>query len=254
MKKLVSLLLALCLVCLSTAALAAGADITGDWYGTMYGMGVTLTLNADNTYKLLMGENELPGTYELKDGIVYMDGDTDAANGFVYDGTTLVNEKQSVTFTRDAEAAQSITLAEVNTEAKLEDFAGEWVCKYVSMNGMVVDVTAIPVEQLGASQIPGMKIEGNTMILTGLESMTGANPLEMEFADGALSIDLGKMLAEASQSAGMDLSSLGLDNLQMTLGVMLLKDGMASLYINAMGQEIAFIFEPAPAAAETPAA
>ena len=40
MKKLVSLLLALCLVCLSTAALAAGADITGDWYGTMYGMGV----------------------------------------------------------------------------------------------------------------------------------------------------------------------------------------------------------------------
>ena len=30
------------------------------------------------------------------------------------------------------------------------------------------------------------------MILTGLESMTGANPLEMEFADGALSIDLGK--------------------------------------------------------------
>ena len=50
MKKLVSLLLALCLVCLSTAALAADADITGDWYGTMYGMGVTLTLNADNTY------------------------------------------------------------------------------------------------------------------------------------------------------------------------------------------------------------
>ena len=233
MKKLVSLILALCLVCLSTAALAAGADITGDWYGTMYGMGVTLTLNADNTYKLLMGENELPGTYELKDGIVYMDGDTDAANGFVYDGTTLVNEKQSVTFTRDAEAAQSITLAEVNTEAKLEDFAGEWVCRYVSMSGMVVDVNSIPVEQLGASQIPGMKIEGNTIQLT---------------------IDLGKMLAEASQSAGMDLSSLGLDGLQMTLGVMLLKDGMAALYINAMGQEIAFVFEPAAAAAETPAA
>ena len=152
-----------------------------------------------------------------------------------------------------AESA-NITLAEVNTEAKLEDFAGEWVCKYVAMAGKVVDVTAIPVEQLGASQIPGMKIEGNTMILTGLESMTGEDPLEMEFADGALSLDLGKMLADAAQAAGMDLSSLGLDGLQMTLGVMLLKDGMAGLYINAMGQEIAFIFEPAPAAAETPAA
>ena len=162
MKKLVSLILALCLVCLSTAVLAEGADITGNWYGTMYGMSVTLTLNADNTYKLLMGENEIPGTYELKDGIVYMDGDTDAANGFVYDGTTLVNEKQSVTFTRDAEAAQSITLAEVNTEAKLEDFAGEWVCKYVSMNGMV-------------SAIKGFAYKcGSTMVSSGILAILAA--------------------------------------------------------------------------------
>lgn len=254
MKKLVSLILALCLVCLSTAVLAEGADITGDWYGTMYGVGIKVTFNADNTYKLAMGESEMPGTYELKDGIVYMDGSAEAEDGFVYDGTFLVNEKQSVTLSRDPESAQSLTLAEVNTEAKLEDFAGEWVCKYVSMSGMVVDVTSIPVEQLGASEIPGMKIEGNTMTLTGLESMAGKDPLEMEFADGALSLNLGKALADASQSIGADLSSLGLDSLDMSLGVFLLKDGMATLNISMFGQEIVFIFEPAAAAAETPAA
>ena len=254
MKKLVSLILALCLVCLSAAVMAESGDITGDWYGTMYGMAIKVTFNADNTYKLAMAENEMPGTYELKDGIVYMDGDPDASNGFVYDGTFLVNEKQSVTLSRDPESAQSITLAEVNTEAKLEDFAGEWVCKYVSMSGMIVDVNTIPVEQLGATQIPGMKIEGNTMTLTGLDSLAGTDPLEMEFENGALAMDLGKMLADASQATGADLSSLGLDGLQMSIGVTLLKDGMASLNISMMGQDIGFIFEPAPAAEEAPAA
>ena len=254
MKKLVSLVLALCLLCMTSAVLAEG-DIAGDWYGSMYGMSIQVTFTAEGTYTLSSSGSEISsGTYELKDGIVYMDGDSNAENGFVYDGTTLVNEAQGVTLTQDPEAAQGITLAEVNTEAKLEDFAGEWVCKYASVNGMTVDVTAIPVEQLGATEIPGMKIEGTKVELTGLESLAGSDPLEMEFVDGALVLDLSKMLADAAQSAGADLSSLGLGDLGLTMSVTLLQDGMASLSVSMMGYDVAFIFEPAAAAEETPAA
>ena len=239
MKKFVSLLLVLCLACVSAAALAEAGDLVGDWYGSLYGMAAQLTLNEDGSYVMSLAGNEIPGNYELKDGIVYMDDDN-PDNGFVFDGTSLVNEIQGVTLTRDQADIAEIVLAEVNPDAALEDFGGDWVCKYMSMKGMTLDITQIPLESLGATQIPSLKVEGSAVTLTGMDSLAGADPLEMTFADGALTFDLG--------------AKLGMPDLGMSINVRMLQDGMVDVNVN-MGDEIGDLyFTPADAEAEAPAA
>ena len=239
MKKFVSLLLVLCLACVSAAALAEAGDLVGDWYGSLYGMAAQLTLNEDGSYVMSLAGNEIPGNYELKDGIVYMDDDN-PDNGFVFDGTSLVNEAQGVTLTRDQADVPEIELAEVNPDAAVEDFEGDWVCKYMSMKGMTLDITQIPLESLGATQIPSLKVEGSAVTLTGMDSLAGSDPLEMDFADGALTFDLG--------------AKVGMPDLGMAISVLMLQDGMVDFNVN-MGDEIVDLyFAPADAEAEAPAA
>ena len=239
MKKIVSLLLVLCLACLSVAALAEAGDLVGDWYGSLYGMAAQLTLNEDGSYVMSLAGNEIPGNYELKDGIVYMDDDN-PDNGFVFDGTSLVNEIQGVTLTREQGNVAEIVLAEVNPDAAVEDFEGDWVCKYMSMKGMTLDITQIPLESLGATQIPSLKVEGSAVTLTGMDSLAGSVPLEMDFADGALTFDLG--------------AKVGMPDLGMAISVLMLQDGMVDFNVN-MGDEIVDLyFAPADAEAEAPAA
>ena len=60
MKKIMSLVLALCLVCLSVTALAEENDVTGDWYGSMFGMAAQLTMNEDGTYMMKIHGNRTP--------------------------------------------------------------------------------------------------------------------------------------------------------------------------------------------------
>ena len=239
MKKIVSLLLVLCLACLSVAALAEAGDLVGDWYGSLYGMAAQLTLNEDGSYVMSLAGNEIPGNYELKDGIVYMDDDN-PDNGFVFDGTSLVNEIQGVTLTREQGNVAEIVLAEVNSDAALEAFEGDWVCKYMAMNGMTLDITQIPLENLGATQIPSLKIEGSSVTLTGMDSLAGGDALEMTFADGALIFDLGALV--------------GMPDTDMSIKVLMLQGGMVDFNVN-MGDEIVDLyFAPADAEAEAPAA
>ena len=218
MKKIVSLLLALCLVCLSVSVLAEAGDLVGVWYGSLYGMPIQLVFNEDGSYVMSAAGSEMPGSYELKDGIVYMDGDANADNGFVFDGTSLVNETQGVTLTREQADVAEIVLAEVNSDADLEAFEGDWVCKYMAMNGMTLDITQIPLENLGATQIPSLKIEGSSVTLTGMDSLAGGDAMEMTFADGALTFDLGALF--------------GIEDADMSIKVLMLQDGMVDFNVN----------------------
>lgn len=53
MKRLTSLVLALLLaLTMMVGAFAETADVTGEWYGELLGIQVTLTINADGTYKM----------------------------------------------------------------------------------------------------------------------------------------------------------------------------------------------------------
>lgn len=240
MKKIVSLLLALCLVCLSVAVLAEAGDLVGVWYGTLYGMPIQLVLNEDGSYVMTAAGNDMPGSYELKDGIVYMDGDDNADNGFVFDGTSLVNEPQGVTLTREQADVAEIVLAEVNSDAALEAFEGDWVCKYMAMNGVTLDIGQIPLENLGATQIPSLKIEGSSVTLTGMDSLAGGKALDMTFADGALVFDLGALI--------------GIEDANMSINVRMLQDGMVDFNVIMGDQTVDLYFAPADAEAEAPAA
>lgn len=52
-KRLTSLVLALLLaLTMMVGAFAETADVTGEWYGELLGIQVTLTINADGTYKM----------------------------------------------------------------------------------------------------------------------------------------------------------------------------------------------------------
>ena len=242
MKKIVSLFLALCLVVLMVPALAEAGDLLGDWYGTMYGMPIKLTFNEDGTYLLTIeaAGQEMPGKYELKDGIVYMDGDEDPANGFVFDGTSLVNEVQGVTLTRDAESVAAIELAEVDPEAPLEAFAGSWTCKYLSIMGMVMDIEQVPLEQIGATGLPTLKIEGENVEIGGLDSLASSGFLTFKYDSGALVIDVGEALAGS-----------GLEDM---MKFQMLQDGMLAMTVSMGEQSFVFVFAPAAEAEEAPAA
>ncbi|MBR3430438.1 MAG: hypothetical protein IKG87_10100 [Clostridia bacterium] len=189
MKKLVSLFLALCLISLLFPALAED-DISGDWFGSMYGAAFTLTLHEDGTYTLASGDNlGTEGTWELKDNLLIMDGDEDKDNCFVYDGSSLVNEFHGVAFTREAVDIEKIIIAEPEPNASAEDYNGDWICLYIEVNGIVMDL-ASNIDALEMEEVPAMTIEEDgTVTITGLEDYAGsitADPLTFEFNDGIL--------------------------------------------------------------------
>lgn len=66
MKRLTSLVLALLLaLTMMVGAFAETADVTGEWYGELLGIQVTLTINADGTYKMdITGMDSEEGVWE----------------------------------------------------------------------------------------------------------------------------------------------------------------------------------------------
>ena len=76
MKRLTSLVLALTMM---VGAFAETADVTGEWYGELLGIQVTLTINADGTSKMdIAGMDSEEGVWEKnEDGNLVMDKGTE---------------------------------------------------------------------------------------------------------------------------------------------------------------------------------
>ena len=232
MKKMVSILLALTLMMTGIASLAEVAveSVTGDWYGNVFGALFTMTLNEDGTYLMLTpdGEQAGDGTWELKDGAIYMDGGESASDMFQIVEGTLFNEGMNVTFYRNQEEVQVIELAEVNPDALAEDFNGNWTCKYMRAMGMLVGIgSAIASGQM--VEVPSLTFQDGKLTLQGsdLNSLVGEEGLEMTFADGAynFSLDIGDM------SISFDLK--------------LLQDGLLGFVINMGETDVGLYFEKA---------
>ena len=226
MKKLISLVLILCMACLLVPAMA-DEDVTGEWYlktmkngDTEYdaasiGYNLVMTLNADGTASMTMPGSEEPqsGTWTLEGDQITVDIDNSPVSGTVADGAiTLTEGEQVMTFTR--EQGEAIQLAEVNPAAAAEDFEGDWTIKYVSMAGMVIDAS------LSQEALPGLNITDSALKFTGESSMGtmfGDSALPLTYADGALSFVM--TLGETS----------------ITIKAEMLQDGMLGLTID-MGE------------------
>lgn len=138
MKRLTSLVLALLLaLTMMLGAFAETADVTGEWYGELLGIQVTLTINADGTYKMdIAGMDSEEGVWEKnEDGNLVMDKGTEGEGLVTVTETGLSTEQDGmkIDFTREAPAADSEGL-NISTETTEEQLQGKWQATSVIMN------------------------------------------------------------------------------------------------------------------------
>ena len=193
MKKLFSLLLALCMM-LACCASAEAVDMTGVWYADLMGMTMTLTLNADNTYTMdMMGEVD-DGTWALTETGVLIDDEMPMV--YNAEANTLVMDMESMELVFGREAAAAFVAAEARTDATVEEFAGCWLADKIGFMGMTMSTTDI-----GMGLAFAINDTTVTMyMMEGEQSFDEAETVDLpaEFADGALTI---VMPAESEESA-----------------------------------------------------
>ena len=188
MKKLISLMLILCMTCMLIPAMADGA--AGVWYGDYFGTVMMLTLGEDGTSSLAVSGNEMAaGTWAEKDGKIEItmkdaSGEESTQTATLADGVlTLADGSMSVEFTQTP--IEAWTPGEVKTDAAAEEFEGEWKADKAGIAGLTVDASAAGMGDFG------VKIENGAISFSGssADSITffiGTDPIQMTFENGAL--------------------------------------------------------------------
>ena len=171
-----ALVLALSMLC---GACAEAADVTGIWYGDVYGMVATLTINEDGTYALEMMGESAPGVWVLEGDQLYMDKGTEAEGVLTVDAAAQTLNMDDVVFGR--EVIEQWMPAAARTDAAVEDFAGEWVAERVDAFGAVLPVADAGIEAK-------LSIEGAHVVLTMFFMEEDVTEGDAAFADGALTL------------------------------------------------------------------
>ena len=246
MKKIFSLVLALCLACMLIPAMAE-EEVTGEWYGDFMGVTCSLVLNEDGTFGLDVAGNATSGTWVVEDGALAFTGDDFTGTAAVADGVLTLTDGavgMSITFGREKPEA-AYTPAEPKADATLEEYAGKWGVAYIGMGGRLLDVNAFAsmmTSALGAdaadvdvtSQM-AVDIEGTKIIIgRGTDS---EQTLEGTFADGKLTA----AAPEGTEAAGA------------TLEIVLLEDGVLHMS-TTVGEQTEDVYLVKVEAAEEPAA
>lgn len=188
MKRLTSLVLALLLaLTMMVGAFAETADVTGEWYGELLGIQVTLTINADGTYKMdITGMDSEEGVWEKnEDGNLVMDKGTEGEGLVTVTETGLSTEQDGmkIDFTREAPAEdEELT---ISTETTEEELQGKWQATSVIMNGM-----SVPMSMVGQECI--IEVKDSSLYLLNLVGQTALAeiPIPMTFVDGILTVTL----------------------------------------------------------------
>lgn len=229
MKKLlsiaVSLILALTLLC--AGAMAEAAELTGEWYGSLYGIVMTLTLNEDGSYTLAMdSEDPESGVWELDGSDLILDRGTDDEVTFAYDAdeVSLAMDLDGMAFLFTREPVAAFELAAARADATLEEYAGSWDCTLVSMMGMQLPPEEAEIEM-------SLVIEGESAQLTlGIFGEPETIDLVPAFADGALTLTI-----PASYEGEED----------SVITFQLLEDGTMSATTLLFDEELIFVLEAA---------
>ena len=165
-------LLALAALLLCGAARAeTEVEIAGDWYGTLLGRVMTLTLEEDGSYALLLPGSSQLGTWVLEGDYLVLDKGSDRETTMFYDGAAIILE--DAVLTREPVAATEAALARQDTS--LEEFQGVWHCSMISLFGDLLSV-----EEYGDTVVT---VEGTRMTMT---DSSGTQTYEGEFFNGSL--------------------------------------------------------------------
>lgn len=192
MKKRLGVLLAAALTVATAFTAVAADDLTGEWYTNLFGMSVTLTLNEGGECVMEMEaageevEEPTVGTWEFDGESLIIDKGKETEVTAAYDGELLTAESEGMemVFSRDPEAAKGFVPAEIVKDAKLEDFAGNWIGKQISAMGMTAPLDMMEIEKVDIEikdNLVALDIAGG--FLLGEHNFPG---IEAELKDGAL--------------------------------------------------------------------
>ena len=231
MKKIFSLVLALCML-LACGASAEAVDLTGEWFADLFGMSMNLVLNADGTYTMdMMGETDDGTWIQTETGVTI-----DEEMPMVYDAAanTLTMDMDGMALVFGREAVAAFVPAEARTDAALEEYAGTWNATMINMMGMTVNPA-----DMGMAM--GVIIDGTSITMTSDEGegMVEDEKVEGTFADGVLTV---AVPVEGEAPEGTEASALVLT---------LLVDGTLQMETSADGLTMVVYMEPV-AAEEVP--
>ena len=233
MKKLVSLILILCMACMMIPAMAE-EDMTGEWYADLYGMEVTLTLNTDQSAKMtLTGMGDIAEyTWVESNGLFVLTETTEGAKleGSYKDGEIRINDgEDEFVFTR--EHVEGIQVAEVNPDAAAEEFEGTWAISSVRAEGVHARAADVGLGEIGAV------IEKGTITFTGntddISFFFGKDPIQMTYENGGLNYKNDIVLGE--------------ETVEGVLACEMLQDGMLALTVIINGDGVTYFFTKAAA-------
>ncbi len=160
---------------------APGSELLGAWYCLHDGVPVCLDLREDGAYGLTIGGTETEGTWEIADGCVVLDGDTEGAMP-VIGNERIMWSGAGEGFQR--EEVKAWEPAPVLTEGvETADFDGYWVSWYVESGGL-----RLPADVAGDNT--EFLIDGGRVAMGG--SLFGEIVLDFTFADGRLSYENSK--------------------------------------------------------------
>ena len=207
MKKLIALLMILCLASLMIPA-GAETDITGNWVGTEIvsdgvtyrmadvGMAFSITLNPDGTLvsNASDGESseEVKGTWSLNGNILTTVTDGDAEDLKIVDGKiiyTTPGNGMSIILCREGDASTASSVPNKIRAASGDEFIGTW--KLCSLYAMDMYVTADQFAALGVDDDLTMQIQNGKVVMSfGGESLEFKSTFSS--LDGALAMTTGQ--------------------------------------------------------------
>ncbi len=218
MKKLVSLMLALCLACLMVSAVAEDS-LVGTWYAHTVesngqkidaaglGMNVTLTLNEDKTFTMDAMGTATNGTWTQDGNSLALTAQESTINATYADGTVTIQEgEMAMHLTR--EPVEALKMADPKTDATAEEYEGTWTTAYASVGGMTINADASP------DMLATVVIKDGKMTITGegtMGNLAGGVEIPLNFENGAMSYTM---------TAG---------TMSVSYNLAMLQDGMLSL-------------------------
>jgi hypothetical protein len=264
MKKLISLILILCMACMLVPAMAED-DILGDWYlvqlnvgeatvnPASLGMNMTYTLKDGGVLEVtgeMMGEtNSQTGTWTQDGSTITMTIEGQAQTATYADGKIMI-ESDGQTGILSKEAPVVSERAKTVAADSEEAFFGEWTLAGMDMMGMTVDK-----EQFEAFGLTGyeatMTVEAgkvHTVIAMGESTGEQVADYPSKFEDGKLLLTV-----EVPEDQAKMMESLGL-TLPEFYTIELLEDGSLVFSMEMMGMQIGLYMVKSDTAAEQPAA
>lgn len=208
MKKLISLILILCMACLLVPATAED-DVTGDWYYAGMGDAVRFVFNADGTAKMItsiMGEqSENAGTWSLDGSAMTITFGEKSQTATYADGViTMEADGITATLVRDPNAGPVGAPAIVAAESE-EAFLGTW-----NLSAIYSMSVLMPVDQMqgyaGTMTIADGKVHFE--LTAGEGTAPQSETEEYKFEDGKLivSVDKTSDAAKMAEALGMPLA------------------------------------------------